>query len=167
MEPVGDEAELLPQDHNCGGVRSSQSSTLARHGHQHLTAGCSGQPLGGEIVVPEPGDRQRRRQVVGQGHRAEVTALLFQDPGQFEDAEPGAVVRLGDGQAQQAGLTEGLPELGVVPIGKLVDFAQPRWGGPASEDGGREIGGVGELRGGSEVHFSSSSLAAGPGPHSR
>ena len=120
----------------------------------------AGQPLPLLLVGAELGDQPGGGPVGGQRDRGDPAADLDQHPGQLDQAEPGAVVLLGEREPEQPGGAELGPEVGVEPVAGRLDGLHPLVGGAVLEDPRGQLGGLVLLGGEGEVHVRVSSCAA-------
>ncbi len=95
------------------------------------------------------------------GTGATVRPDLDEHAAQLDQAEAAAVVLLGNGEGEQAGLAQGAPQLAVEATFLGVDGTKPVRGAVVLQDRGRQVCGLGRLRGGFEVHAGSYRFAAG------
>jgi hypothetical protein len=103
--------------------------------------------------------------VPGEGEWCHHPAGLDDHAAQLEQAQPSATDALRKRDADQAGVTELVPQVLVEASPALLDLAQPLLGAPVPEDPLGQVARVLLLGGGGEVHGAPQRFAAGsPSP---
>ena len=148
---------------------SGQVRPLLGHGggEDEGTRGGAGKDRRLLGVAAELRDDHRRRSVHGQRHGSDGAAHLDQHPAELDEAEPGAVVLLGDREGEESGLGEVVPQGGVDARSGRLHLLLTLVGGALAEDGGGQLrrlvllGGEGEVHGGAFRYEGASSTLAG------
>jgi hypothetical protein len=123
-----------------------------RRGEQPLARGRTWQP--GVLLVLRSllGDETARGAVRDERDRGDGPPHLDQHAAQLDQAEAGAAVVLGKGEAEQSGRPQLGPELGVEAIPSRLDLLHPLVGRAVLQDPGGQLGGLVLLGGERKVH---------------
>ena len=134
-------------------------------GQDHVAGDDAGQPAGALGLRAEAGERERAQHEGGpQRHRRHRVALRLQQQAELHQAVAGAAVGLGDGQPEQVGVGQRLPQVAVDALVAGLHGGDPLGVDQAGEEAGRGLGDRQLLVGQLEVHqapFFPSAVPAG------